>query len=247
MNKKTSPLILLLTVASAAVLVAIGYTAADGDTPIIDTPPAASAETSTSTAETLSDLDAEEALRLLERTAIAEPAGVEYDRDAFGPSWADVDRNGCDTRNDILARDLDDVVADPETHDCVVLEGELEDPYTGELIAFERGEKTSSLVQIDHVIPLSWAEQQGASLWSDEQRVAFANDPLNLVAVDGSANASKGDRGPGEWLPENTGAHCGYAARFLEVVDRYELTVPPTDAMVLEDLLVGCSGEESGS
>ena len=47
------------------------------------------------------------------------------------PAWADVDHNGCDTRNDMLHRDLTAVTLKPGTTDCVVLTGVLNDPYTG--------------------------------------------------------------------------------------------------------------------
>ena len=85
-----------------------------------------------------------------------------YDREQFGPAWSDVDRNGCDTRNDILKRDLAGETFKPGTHDCVVLTGTLDDPYTGKTIAFSRGQGTSEAVQIDHVVALSDAWQKGA-------------------------------------------------------------------------------------
>jgi hypothetical protein len=80
----------------------------------------------------------------------------------FGPAWADVDRNGCDTRNDILARDLTNETFRPGTNNCVVMTGTLADKYTGTTIAFTRGQDTGSDVQIDHVVPLSDAWQMGA-------------------------------------------------------------------------------------
>src|SRR4051812_28754165 len=125
----------------------------------------------------------------------------DYDRDAFGPAWADVDRNGCDTRNDILRRDLEDVVARYGTHGCVVLTGTLADPYSGKDISFVRGQDTSTAVQIDHVVALSDAWQKGAQAWDDTRRLAFANDPLELLAVDGGLNQSKRDGDAATWLP----------------------------------------------
>lgn len=105
-----------------------------------------------------------------------------YDRSgSFGTAWLDVDQNGCDTRNDILARDLTGTV---KSGNCRVLTGTLPGPYTGKKIHFERGTSTSSLVQIDHVVALSNAWQTGAQQLSQAQRVSLANDPLNLLAVD---------------------------------------------------------------
>ncbi|WP_308200319.1 HNH endonuclease family protein [Cellulomonas wangsupingiae] len=147
-----------------------------------------------------------------------------YEREEFGQRWADVDRNGCDTRNDVLRRDLDDVTLDPATRGCVVLTGTLTDPYTDTVIAFERGERSSE-VQIDHVIALADAWQKGAQGWSDERRTAFANDPANLLAVDGSANQSKGAGDAATWLPPNRGYRCAYALRQTTVKAAYGLWV----------------------
>ncbi|HEY8589620.1 MAG TPA: HNH endonuclease family protein [Naasia sp.] len=165
-----------------------------------------------------------------------------YERDAFGAGWKDPDRNGCDTRNDMLARDLSAVVFKDGTSQCVVLSGVLDDPYTGAIIEFRRGEGTSELVQIDHVVPLGWAWRHSAGAWTAEQRVAFANDPDNLLAVDGPANSSKSDSGPGEWLPPDASYHCDYARRFTAVLVEYGLGVGAADRAALEGLAVRCGG-----
>jgi len=162
-----------------------------------------------------------------------------YSRDEFGPRWADTDRNGCDTRNDILRRDLDDVELRPGTRDCVVLSGTLAEPYSGEPVQFLRGQGTSSLVQIDHVVALSDAWQKGAQQWTPERRLAFANDPLNLLAVDGTLNQRKGDGDAATWLPPNKGFRCEYVARQVAVKAKYGawVTVAERDAVagVLKD------------
>ena len=116
-----------------------------------------------------------------------------YTRDQFGPRWADVNRNGCDTRNDILKRDLTGIVLKAKTHDCVVLVGVLLDPYSGKTINFVRGNVTSMAVQIDHVVSLSNAWQTSAFKLTFAERTQLANDPLNLLAVDGPLNEQKGD------------------------------------------------------
>ena len=147
-----------------------------------------------------------------------------YSREEFGPTWADVDRNGCDTRNNVLRRDLVDVTTKPGTRGCVVLRGTLDDPYTGTTIDFERGERSSE-VQIDHVVALADAWQKGAQAWSPEKRERFANDPANLLAVDGGANQSKGAGDAATWLPANTGYRCAYALRQSVVKASYGLWV----------------------
>ena len=111
-----------------------------------------------------------------------------YSRDQFGPAWDDVDGNKCNTRDDILRRDLTNVRFKVRTHACTVISGTLDDPYTGKTIEFKRGKKTSSAVQIDHVVALSNAWQTGAQNLTAEQRRQLANDPENLLAADGPAN-----------------------------------------------------------
>ncbi|MCU1541152.1 MAG: hypothetical protein JWM01_2099 [Arthrobacter sp.] len=148
-----------------------------------------------------------------------------YSRDQFGQAWADVDRNGCDTRNDMLRRDLTALAIKPGTRDCVVLSGLLNDPYTATPINFLRGNSTSTAVQIDHVVALSDAWQKGAQQLSPAQRMSFANDPLNLLAVDGPANQQKSDGDAATWLPPNKSFRCGYVARQISVKSSYSLWV----------------------
>jgi hypothetical protein len=157
-----------------------------------------------------------------------------YDRDQFGQAWLDTDRNGCDTRNDVLRRDLTNLVLKAGTHGCLVLRGTLNDPYTGKRIAFVRGEATSSAVQIDHVVALADAWQKGAQQWAPDRRAAFANDPLNLLAVDGPTNGRKGAGDTATWLPPNTSYRCAYVARQVAVKVKYRLwaTAAERDAMV---------------
>lgn len=161
-----------------------------------------------------------------------------YSRDEFGPRWADVDRNGCDTRNDILHRDLSDITTRPDTKDCVVLTGSLADPYTGRTIDFAKDEAWK--VQIDHVYALSALWQHGAQRWDEQTRRRVANDPLNLLAVDGPSNASKGDRTPAAWMPANRAAWCDYSARYVEVSHRYGAWVSQADKDMLGRGLATC-------
>ena len=146
-----------------------------------------------------------------------------YSRSAFGPAWADVDRNGCDTRNDILKRDLTQITFRAKTKDCVVESGVLLDPFSGETINFRRGEGTSAIVQIDHVVALSNAWQTGIFKSDIAIRKSFANDPLNLLAVKGSLNSQKGDGDAATWLPPNKQFRCDYVSRQVEVKVKYNL------------------------
>jgi hypothetical protein len=157
-----------------------------------------------------------------------------YTRAQFGPAWADVDRNGCDTRNDILKRDLTNQVYKEKTKQCVVLSGTLVDPFSGESINFVQGAKTSSEVQIDHTVALSNAWQTGAFKLTADQRKALANDPLNLLAVKGRLNSQKGDGDAATWLPPLKSYRCDYVSRQIAVKIKYTLwfTAPEKEAMV---------------
>lgn len=163
-----------------------------------------------------------------------------YDRDLFGQAWADVDRNGCDTRNDVLRRDLSSFVLKAGTHGCLVLSGTLHDPYTGRTISFVRGQKTSIAVQIDHVVALSDAWQKGAQQWSADKRERFANDPLNLLAVDGPTNSRKSDGDAATWLPPAKGYRCRYVARQVAVKKAYGLWVTAAEKAAIARVLSSC-------
>ena len=165
-----------------------------------------------------------------------------YERSQFGPAWSDVDRNGCDTRNDILNRDLTSIIYKPGTHQCVVLSGTLLDPYSGEKIAFERGVATSSDVQIDHVVALSNAWQTGAFKLTYEKRLVFANDPINLLAVKGWLNSQKGDGDAATWLPPRKDIRCAYVAQQIVVKAKYGLWVTPPEKAAMAGLLAKCPG-----
>jgi hypothetical protein len=168
------------------------------------------------------------------QTTKGRAAKTGYTRDQFGPSWSDVDRNGCDTRNDILKRDLTGEVFKEKTHECVILSGVLKDPYSGESINFVRGVVTSMEVQIDHVVALSNAWQTGAFKLTLKERTAFANDPLNLLAVKGRLNSQKGDGDAATWLPPLKSYRCEYVSRQVAVKIKYKLwfTAPEKEAIV---------------
>lgn len=163
-----------------------------------------------------------------------------YSRDQFGPTWGDADRNQCDTRNDMLKRDLTGETFKPGTHDCVVLTGKLADPYSATDIDFLRGARTSNLVQIDHVVPLSDAWQKGAQQLSAEQRYALANDPANLQATGGKLNESKGDGDAATWLPPSVRYRCTYVARIVTVKIKYRLWVTQPEHDAIATILSSC-------
>jgi hypothetical protein len=156
----------------------------------------------------------------------------------FGPAWSDVDRNGCDQRNDVLRRDLTEVEVREGTQGCVVVAGLLDDPYTGATVPFAKADAAN--VPIDHVVPLAAAWVQGADVWTDDERELFANDVGNLMATTRAENSSKGDSTADEWLPPDPAYGCSYATIVITVKDRYGLAVSPPEAATLESLLATC-------
>jgi hypothetical protein len=166
-----------------------------------------------------------------------------YSRSQFGPAWSDVNRNGCDTRNDILKRDLTGIVYRAKTRDCVVESGVLQDRYSGETINFIRGNVTSMEVQIDHVVALSNAWQTGAFKLSITQRTALANDPLNLFAVKGRLNSQKGDGDAATWLPPLKSYRCSYVAQQIAVKAKYSLWVTAPEKSAILGILAKCPNQ----
>lgn len=163
-----------------------------------------------------------------------------YTRDQFGQAWADVDRNGCDTRNDILKRDLTEVIYKTGTRNCVVASGTLADRYSGEVINFVRGNVSSMEVQIDHIVALSNAWQTGAFKLTADQRKALANDPLNLFAVKGRLNSQKGDGDAATWLPPLKSFRCAYVAQQIAMKAKYSLWVVPPEKAAMVAILAKC-------
>lgn len=163
-----------------------------------------------------------------------------YTRAQFGQTWADVNRNGCDTRNDILQRDLTNLSFRAGTRDCVVESGKLVDPYSGITINFIKGVKSSMEVQIDHVVALSNAWQTGAFKLTIEKRTQFANDPDNLLAVQGRLNSQKGDGDAATWLPPLKSYRCTYVSKQISIKAKYGLWVTAPEKAAMKSILAKC-------
>ena len=164
-----------------------------------------------------------------------------YDRASFG-DWADLDNDSCKTRDEILMRDMKSVTFDPEEK-CQVQTGILIDPYSGITINFLQGRGTSSLVQIDHVVAVSDAWQKGAFKWGSTTKVAFYNDPLNLLAVQGRLNSQKGDGDAATWLPPLKSYRCAYVARQIAVKAKYRIWVTTAEKAAMKSILEKCPGQ----
>ena len=170
----------------------------------------------------------------------------DYHRSAFGDAWTDdndapLGHNGCDTRDDILNRDLvDTTYVSIKRCPNAVATGTLHDPYTNATVIFQRGAKVGEAVQIDHIVPLAYAWDMGAYNWPFPERLRFANDPANLLAVEGQANQDKGDSGPALWMPPNTAFACQYAMQFIAVLRGYQLPVDQASVGVLHRAAATC-------
>ena len=162
-----------------------------------------------------------------------------YSREKFGQAWRDLDRNGCDQRNDVLRRDLSKVQIKPGTYGCVVFKGTLFSLYSGRTIKFVRG-PSSYTVPIDHVVALSDAWQKGAQRWSREKRERFANDFLELRATDVHSNSSKGDSDAASWLPPRKSHRCRYIARQVAIKWNYGIWVTKAERDAMRRILVSC-------
>ena len=265
-TRRSRPLLVLVVVAIALVS-GVGYlsaergptsqdSSADGGTAV---PPAVPPAVP---ASALSSTEALALLATLPEAVYTDDGSYAGNREElFGDAWAfDFDQNGCDTRNDILTRDLTSADIDPGT--CRVFSGILTDPYTGETIDFERGQDTSAEVQIDHLLPLKAVYATGGEDWPAEKREALANDPVNLLAVKGSENSSKSDSLPSDWLPgfypdvsdrhdlgqrvawddlpADTSLQCWYIDKLVPVFVAYELGVTPEDRAAMTAVLSTC-------
>ena len=155
--------------------------------------------------------------------------------------WSDLDRNGCDARNDTLKRDLTEVIYKAGTRDCKVISGLLLDPYSGKVITFS---STKSTIDIDHVVALSNAWQTGAAYFDKTKRQQIANDPLNLLAVDFSLNRQKGDGDAATWLPPLKSYRCDYVARQIAVKAKYLLWVTAAEKDAKIKILEKCEGQK---
>jgi hypothetical protein len=167
----------------------------------------------------------------------------DFQRQQFGQAWSDdVDvefgHNGCNTRDDILRRDLKNPVVRPFT--CFAQSGTLTDPYTGAAIDFVRGPQTSNSVEIDHVVALADAWYKGARAWDPQRRLDFANDPRNLLAVSPKANFDKAFRDAAGWLPPNAVFRCDFVARQVEVKTAYGLWLSTKEKTAMSEVLSRC-------
>ncbi|MDQ4125445.1 MAG: HNH endonuclease family protein [Actinomycetota bacterium] len=172
---------------------------------------------------------------LSELVVAPEAAGEDYDREAFN-HWVDADKDGCDTRQEVLLLESR-AQTTLEPSRCRVATGEWHSMYDGVVVT------NPTTLDIDHMVPLKEAWESAASTWTDEQREAYANDldaPLALLAVTASTNRSKADRDPAEWKPPDRSTWCAYAQAWASVKAKWALTADTGEITALEEMLATC-------
>ena len=163
------------------------------------------------------------------------PPVVPYDRALYG-GWRDADGDCQDTRQEVLIAESVTPVQLNSTG-CRVVSGEWHDPFTGQTFT------NPSNLDIDHVVPLAEVHRSGGSSWSPERRRSYSNDlsyPGTLIAVSASANRSKGDRDPADWLPPNEGFHCGYVTAWVLAKGYWGLSMDERERNVVYSVLGEC-------
>lgn len=151
-----------------------------------------------------------------------------YDRNLYD-HWIDIDGDCQNARHELL-QELSTGQVTLSANRCTVQRGRWNDPYTGRIFTNARD------MDIDHMVPLAWAHAHGAHSWTADLRRQFANDPVNLFAVEASANRSKGAKGPLEWLPPSSSFHCEYVTRFHRIVLTYKLQYSDYEAREMDTL-----------
>ena len=153
-----------------------------------------------------------------------------YDRDLFR-HWITTD--GCTTREWVLIRQ-----SNAGTRvDCSVAGGSWFSRYDGQATT------NPSTFDIDHMVPLAEAWDSGASQWTAERRMAFANDLTYrsaLIAVSAASNRSKGDKDPAEWMPPREGYWCKYLRKWVAIKYRWSLAVDRPEKRFLATNLRDC-------
>ena len=171
---------------------------------------------------------------LISRLSIA-PAGAitGYDRLMFEPhGWADANRDGCDTRAEVLIRDSR--VRVTKTKGCTVTAGDWVSLYDN----YSTPDPTE--LDIDHVVALGEAWRSGAKAWAPEHRLEFGQDLDNLLEVTAAMNRSKGDRDPAVWQPPNRAGWCAFSRRWVKVKVKWHLTADANEVRVLKIMLGTC-------
>jgi len=153
---------------------------------------------------------------------------VDYKRS----EWKHWIGNPCDTRETVLKNQGKNVKTDSKT--CKALSGTWVEPYANETFT------DASKLDIDHIVPLSYAAKAGGNNWDAKKKEQFANDQSQLLAVSASENRKKSDKGPGDYMPPNKNFHCDYSKKWVDTVKKYDLAISDKDKRALKVGLQKC-------
>ena len=157
-----------------------------------------------------------------------------YSRAKF-KHWSDLDKNGCNTRNDVIIAEA--LVKPKVDKGCRIVKdtGKWYSAYDGVEVTNFSG------LDVDHMVPLAEAWDSGAKNWDTAKREVYANDmgdPTSLIAVTAATNRSKSDQDPGEWLPAKD--VCTYVKNWVHVKIRWSLTVDEKELKAIKDANAKC-------
>lgn len=162
----------------------------------------------------------------LDGIKVANPVKTDYSRG----DWKHWTGSPCNSRIQTLQRDGENVVVEK----CKVVSGNWADPYSD--LTFTN----SSDIDIDHIVPLAYANRHGGSSWDKAKKEAFANDPINLLASSAKENRKKSDDGPGDYMPPKKSFHCSYSNSWINITGKYGLTISAKDKKAIENGLNRC-------
>lgn len=156
-----------------------------------------------------------------------------YNRDEW-KHWSDFDLDCMNTRHEILKAQADGPIRfSPDG--CYVSMSTWHDPFSGK--TFTR----ASDLDVDHIVPLKWAHDNGGYAWNRERKEEFANDPINLLAVDDGLNSQKRAQPPTAWMPPNHYFRCEYLDLWLKVLKKYDdLRMHPAEKRIFSRQLRAC-------
>ena len=183
----------------------------------------------------------EEAIAALNSLTVAEAdESVNYDRDEYG-DWAYT--SGTNTRFQVLVNSGDAIVEDNK-----IVGGTWYIAYTGETVTYTTKEEVSNNLQIDHIVPVSYANSHGAASWDQDKKEEFYNDygqetawttgsddtvdyakVCNLIVSDRSSNLSKSDSGPSGWMPSNEDYWVEYCESWVVICSNYGISIDQAD------------------
>ena len=150
----------------------------------------------------------------------------EYDRGEWR-HWTDEDGDCQDARQEVLVAESVGPIAYEDAGQCRVASGAMGRDRT----------RASSSMTPEGWMSTTWSPSAtptspGGWAWSAPEKRQYANDlsyENHLIAVQASANRSKGSKSPADWRPPDRGYWCQYAVDWIAIKNTHgELTATET-------------------